>query len=415
MDIQRRYLEAKEKFKKLGIDTDLALDKMDEIKISINCWQLDDVSGNENLEGLGGGISATGNYIGKPNNMDELREDLAFCLDYIPGNHKLNLHAIYGEFDDDYDRQYLKPEYFKNWVEFAKEKNIGLDFNPTLFSHELSKDNLTLSHPDEKIREYWINHCISSYEIASYFAKELNQPVLNNIWIPDGLKDTPGNRMYFRKNLENSLDQIQKNINLNENVYQSVESKVFGIGLESYTVGSHEFYMQYAMKNNLICLLDSGHFNINENIADKISSMLQFNDKLALHLTRSVRWDSDHVIAYNDEIKDILCEIAKYDAYDRVFIGLDFFDASINRMVATILGSRNVLKAILYSLLINHEQLLECDKNLDYTKRFMLQEELKTYPFIDVWNYYCVQNNVSYDETWYEDIIEYENTILRRR
>lgn len=416
MNIEERYLHAREYYKRQGIDTDSVLEKLEKIKVSIHCWQGDDVVGNE-VKGdtVSAGIATSGNYLGKPNNMDQLRDDLAFALTFIPGKHKINLHAIYGDFEDGYDRNRIQPKHFKNWVEFAKKHQLGLDFNPTLFSHEMAKDNLTLSHPDANIRNFWIEHCIQSFKVANYFADELKTPVLNNIWIPDGLKDTPGNRMLYRKNLKDSLDQIFVKVEKRQDVFASLESKVFGIGLESFTVGSHEFYLQYAQENNLLCLLDNGHYHPSESVADKISSMLLFNEKIALHLTRSVRWDSDHVVLLNDEIKEIVSEIAKYDAFDRVFIGLDFFDASINRVAALVIGTRNVLKAILMGLLMPHDLLLKCDQELDYTKRLMLLEENKLYPFQDVWNYYCFKNNTVYNESWYDQVMEYEKTVLKGR
>jgi len=416
MDIKRRYEEAKKVYEKLGIDTDEVINKFENIKISIHCWQGDDVGGNENLDKeLSGGIRVNGNYLGKPRSMDELREDLEFALSKIPGSHKVNLHAIYGDFDCDYSRDEVKPEHFSKWVQWAKKNNLGLDFNPTLFSHDMAKDNLTLSHPSKEIRDYWIRHCINSRRVANYFADELKEPVLNNIWIPDGTKDNPGSRLAYRSHLKNSLDEIFEKSPKHDLVFDSVESKVFGIGVESFTVGSHEFYLQYALKNNLLCLLDNGHYHPTESVADKISSMLLFNERLALHLTRSVRWDSDHVITLNDEIKDILSEIAKYDAFNRVFIGLDFFDASINRIAAWVIGARNVLKASLQALLKPHEMLKQCDNEMDYTKILMLLEESNTYPYMDVWNYYCEKNNVPYDDTWYEDIMQYEKNILKGR
>lgn len=416
MDVIKRYNEAKEYYQKIGVNTDEVIKKLENIKISVNCWQGDDVTGNEYKSGkLSGGIEVNGNYIGKAQNMDQLRDDLSFVLKYLPGKHKVNLHAIYGDFDQDYSRDKVDKSHFSKWLEWAKKEEVGIDFNPTLFSHDMASDNLTLSHPNKEIRDYWIEHCINSYEIAKYFAQELNQEVLNNLWIPDGLKDNPANRMMLRSNLKDSLDKIYAQCNDNPLVYNSVESKVFGIGLESCTIGSHEFYLQYAQQNNLLCLLDNGHFHPTENIADKISSLLLFNEKLALHLTRSVRWDSDHVIRLNDEIKEILDEIAKYNAYERVFIGVDFFDASINRIVAWIIGTRNVLKAALQSLLIPHDLLDEAQEKLDYTKIMMIQEEMKSYPFNDIWNYYCYKNNVEYSNDWYNEVMEYESTTLRKR
>jgi len=416
-EILAKYNESKKAYEKLGIDVDEVVKKLEQVKISIHCWQGDDVTGFEVSQNeLSGGISATGNYPGKARTGEELRKDLTKALSLIPGKHKINLHAIYAETEGKFvERDQLKPEHFKNWVEWAKENELGLDFNPTLFSHPKAAEGLTLSHPDEKIRQFWIDHCIASRKIGEYFGKELNQTCLTNIWIPDGFKDTPSDRLTPRKRLKDSLDEIFKvetDAKYNED---SVESKVFGIGVESYTVGSHEFYMGYSLLNNKLCLLDNGHFHPTESVADKISSLLLFQDKLALHVTRPVRWDSDHVVTLNDDIREIAKEIIRNDALGKVYIGLDYFDASINRIAAWVLGVRNFQKALLEAMLSPNGQLTKYQEEGDFTSRLVMMEELKTYPLGDVWNYFCELNNVPVQENWLEKVKEYETTELLKR
>lgn len=417
MQIYKRYLNAKEVYKNIGVDVDEALDKLKNIKLSIHCWQGDDVHGFEDKDShLTGGISVTGNYPGKARNPEELRMDLDKAFKYIPGKHKVNLHAIYLDTNENVERSDIEPKHFEKWVNWAKERGLGLDFNPTLFSHPMVKYGLTLSSPDEEVREYWIKHCIASRKIGEYFGKELNQTCLNNLWIGDGLKDNPTDRLGPRLRLKDSLDRIYSEKIDEKYLVDSVESKLFGIGLESYTVGSHEFYMNYTACNDLVYLLDNGHFHKGEKISDKISSILAFNDKIALHLTRAVHWDSDHVILLDDELREITQEIVRNDALDKVMIGLDYFDASINRIAAWVVGSRNVLKAFLLALLMPNETLKVAQDKADYTKMMVLTEEAKTYPFSDIWNYYCYKNNVPINEEWYKEIITYEKeTQLKRR
>ncbi|MGL4393055.1 MAG: L-rhamnose isomerase [Fusobacteriaceae bacterium] len=411
------YEVAKKDFEKWGIDVEKVLKQLKEVKISIHCWQGDDVTGFEKVQnGLSGGIASTGNYFGKARTPEELRMDLEKALSLIPGKHKINLHAIYAETNGKFiERDKLKVEYFKNWIQWAKKNKLGLDFNPTLFSHKYAADGLTLSHPDKKIRDFWIEHCKISREIGEYFGKELNQTCLNNIWIPDGFKDIPSDRLSPRKRLKESLDQIFKQKFDEKYLLDAVESKVFGIGAESYTVGSHEFYMNYACKNNKICLLDNGHFHPTESVADKLSSMLLFHEKVALHVTRPVRWDSDHVVILNDDILDIAKEIIRCDALGRVIIGLDFFDASINRIAAWVIGTRNILKALLFAMLVPNEELKKLQEEGNYTKRLALMEEFKTYPLGDIWNYYCELNNVPVQESWIEEVEQYEKEVLSKR
>ena len=417
MNIKERYLEAKKDYEKFGINVDKVLENLEKVKISIHCWQGDDVTGFEVSQSeLSGGIAATGNYPGKARNAEELRSDLDKALSLIPGKHKVNLHAIYAETNGEVvERDEIKPEHFENWVKWAKEKELGLDFNPTIFSHPKASDGLTLSHPDKEIRDFWIRHSIASRKIGEYFGKELGQTCLTNLWIPDGYKDIPSDRLGPRARLKDSLEQIysvdiDKNYNLD-----CVESKVFGIGAESYTVGSSEFYINFAARNNIMSLMDTGHYHPTEVVSDKLSSMLLFNEKVALHVSRPVRWDSDHVVIFDDELKEIAKEIVRNDALDRVIIGLDFFDASINRIAAWTIGTRNMIKALLSAMLTPNELLKKYQDEGNLTERLALMEEIKTYPMGDIWNYYCEKNGVPVAENWIKEVKEYEQTELSKR
>jgi len=415
MTTKERYLSAKEIYAKIGVDTDEAIKKLSRIPISMHCWQGDDVSGFENAGALSGGIQATGNYPGKARNPEELMMDIDKALSLIPGKHKINLHASYAIMEDGEfaDRDQLQPKHFTKWVAFAKERGLGIDFNPTFFSHSKAAD-ATLSSEDEEIRKFWIEHGKCCIRISEYFASELGVPCCMNIWIPDGFKDIPADRTSPRERLKDSLDQILSLPYDKSKVYVAVESKVFGIGLESYTVGSHEFYMNYAAKNNLLCLLDNGHYHPTESVADKISSMLIFFDKVALHVTRPVRWDSDHVVILDDETKEIAKEIIR-NGSDRVLLALDFFDASINRIAAWVIGMRNMQKALLNALLQPNEKLARLQKERNFTELLMLQEELKLYPVGDVWNYFCELNQVPQKEDWFKEIQAYEQQVLWKR
>ncbi len=391
MTIKEQYVAAKQAYANWGIDVDAALETLKKVPISIHCWQGDDIGGFEvNKSELSGGIDITGNYPGKATTPEELRMDLEKALSLIPGKHRVNLHAIYAETNGEaVERDQLEPKHFENWLNWAKENGLGLDFNPTLFSHEKAADGLTLSHPNEEIREFWINHCIASRKIGEYFGRELGNPCLTNIWIPDGYKDIPSDRLTPRKRLKESLDRIFT-AEVDETCnWDAVESKVFGIGSESYVVGSHEFYLGYALKNNKICLVDTGHYHPTETVSNKISSMLLYSDKLALHVSRPVRWDSDHVVILDDELREIALEIVRNDALNQVIIGLDFFDASINRVAAWTIGTRNMIKALLYALLVPNDHLKELQEKGDFTERLALMEEFKTYPFGAIWDYYC--------------------------
>ncbi|MFE4142586.1 MULTISPECIES: L-rhamnose isomerase [Peribacillus] len=417
MTIKEQYETAKQAYANWGIDVDAALETLKKVPISIHCWQGDDIGGFEvNKSELSGGIDITGNYPGKATTPEELRMDLKKALSLIPGKHRVNLHAIYAETNGEaVERDQLEPKHFENWLNWAKENGLGLDFNPTLFSHEKAADGLTLSHPNEEIREFWIDHCIASRKIGEYFGRELGNPCLTNIWIPDGYKDIPSDRLTPRKRLKESLDRIFT-AEVDETCnWDAVESKVFGIGSESYVVGSHEFYLGYALKNNKICLVDTGHYHPTETVSNKISSMLLYSDKLALHVSRPVRWDSDHVVILDDELREIALEIVRNDALNQVIIGLDFFDASINRVAAWTIGTRNMIKALLYALLVPNDHLKELQEKGDFTERLALMEEFKTYPFGAIWDYYCEKMNVPVKERWLTQVKEYERDVLAKR
>lgn len=417
MTIKEQYETAKQAYANWGIDVDAALETLKKVPISIHCWQGDDIGGFEvNKSELSGGIDITGNYPGKATTLEELRMDLEKALSLIPGKHRVNLHAIYAETNGEaVERDQLEPKHFENWLNWAKENGLGLDFNPTLFSHEKAADGLTLSHPNEEVREFWIDHCIASRKIGEYFGRELGNPCLTNIWIPDGYKDIPSDRLTPRKRLKESLDRIFT-AEVDETCnWDAVESKVFGIGSESYVVGSHEFYLGYALKNNKICLVDTGHYHPTETVSNKISSMLLYSDKLALHVSRPVRWDSDHVVILDDELREIALEIVRNDALNQVIIGLDFFDASINRVAAWTIGTRNMIKALLYALLVPNDHLKELQEKGDFTERLALMEEFKTYPFGAIWDYYCEKMNVPVKERWLTQVKEYERNVLAKR
>jgi L-rhamnose isomerase len=408
------FEEAKEQYAAVGVDVEAAIRKLQAVRVSMHCWQGDDVLGFDS-DTLTGGIATTGNYPGRARNPEELMGDIRKAYSLIPGKHKLNLHASYRITDEKVDRDKIEPKHFQPWVDFAKEEGIGLDFNPTFFSHANVKDNMTLAHPDKAIREFWIEHGKASRRIADYFGEQLGITALDNVWIPDGTKDVPADRIGPRARLKDSLDQIFAVKYNPQHIADAVEGKVFGIGVESYTVGSHEFYMNYAAKNGLMCLLDTGHYHPTEVVSDKISSMLLFNDRLALHVSRPVRWDSDHVIKLDDELKELATELVRCDALDKVFIGLDFFDASINRIAAWVVGMRNMQKALLYGLLTPNQKLKAAQDQADFTSVLVGLEELKTLPFGMVWAEFCQRNDVPTDGSWYADVKKYERDVLSKR
>lgn len=415
--IQDAYALAKERYAMLGVDTDQALETLAQIPISLHCWQGDDVGGFESPDAeLGGGLAATGNYPGKARNADELRRDLDKTYSLIPGTHRLNLHSIYAETDgQEVARNELQPKHFSAWIAWAKEKGHGIDFNPTCFSHPLAESGFTLASYDKGIRQFWIEHCIACRKIGEHIGRELGTPCVTNIWIPDGFKDVPVDRKAPRMLLKESLDRIlAEKIDPSYNL-DSMESKLFGIGSESYVVGSHEFYLGYAIANSLLLCLDSGHFHPTEVISDKLSSVLTFLDEVLLHVSRGVRWDSDHVVILSDELQAIAQEIVRGDFLPRVHIGLDFFDASINRLAAWVIGARNTMRALLMALLEPIAQLRELEVSGDYTGRLALLEELKGLPFGAVWDYFCRQQGVPVGISFMDEIQVYEKQELSRR
>lgn len=405
----------KELFAKYGIDVNKAMRELAKTPISLHCWQLDDVQGFENAGALTGGIQTTGNYPGKARNFKELTQDLDLALKFIPGKKKINLHAIY-QTGKIVDRCDIGPAQFKDWVKYAKERDLGLDYNPTIFSHPMLVDGMSLSSPDKKVRDYWIKHCVNSLKVTEYFGKELGQRSLMNIWIPDGLKDVPADRIGPRQRLKESLDKILSSYKYDKKVMDvAVESKVFGIGVESYTTGSNEFYLNYAATRGILNLLDTGHYHPTENVADKISSMFTFFNRLAFHVSRPVRWDSDHVLKLNDDLQDVADELVKCNGLKRSYIGLDYFDASINRIAALVIGARNMEKALLKALLTPWDLLKEAQDKYDHTKVLALQEEIKTLPWGEVWNEYCEKQGVLGEAEWFNEVRKYEEEVLSKR
>ena len=413
-----RYEQAKEMFAKYGVDTEQAIAKLAGIPISVHCWQGDDVVGFDGAGGASGGIQTTGNYPGRARTPEELMADIRLAFSLMTGKLRLNLHASYAMLGKDagkVDRDAYRPEYFAPWVKLAKEMGLdGIDFNPTFFSHPKMKDGLSLSSPDEETRKFWIRHGQACIRIAEYLAEEMGSHCLVNIWIPDGLKDVPADRLTPRLRLKDSLDEILSIEYDKEKVRVAVESKVFGIGLESYTVGSNEFYQNYAATRGICCLLDNGHYHPTEVVSDKIPSLLAFYDKVALHVTRGVRWDSDHVVLFEDELKEICKEIVRNGATEKVMIGLDYFDASINRISAWVVGERNMDKALLYALLQPDDILKKMQDEASFTEQMVLQEEMKTLPYGDVWEEYLRRNNFA-GADWFEKVRDYERKVLKER
>lgn len=412
--IQSAYEMAKERYAGFGINTEAILDTLKNIPISLHCWQGDDVGGFEDPDrGLGGGIMATGNYPGKARTVAELRNDLDKAYSLIPGNHRLNLHAIYLESDEKIARNEILPEHFTSWLDWAKANNHGVDFNPSCFSHPLADDGFTLAHADKGIRDFWIEHCIASREIGDYFGRELGTPTITNVWVPDGYKDTPVDRLAPRQRLTESLNAVfAKPL---EHNLDAVECKLFGLGSESYVVGSHEFYLGYATKNQTLLCLDAGHFHPTETISDKISSVMLYVPELLLHVSRGVRWDSDHVVTLTDDLQAIMQELVRGQFLERTHIGLDFFDASINRVAAWTIGTRNAIRALLMALLEPRDLLQSYEDEGNYTARLALLEELKGLPFGAIWDYYCLQQNVPVGFSFMDDIKSYEDAVLSER
>ena len=416
-NLEPAYELARERYLTLGVDAAAALETLARIPVSIHCWQGDDVGGFENFGGtLGGGLVATGNYPGKARTPDELRADLEQTFSLVPGRHRVNLHACYGEFGGKkVDRDQVTPAHFKNWIAWAKQNGIGLDFNPTCFSHPRAADGFTLSHADKDIRRFWIEHCLRCREIGAAIGAALENTCITNVWIPDGMKDAPADRNAPRVRLAESLDTIFRPSLSPKLNLDAVEPKLFGIGSESYVVGSHEFYLGYAISRRKLLTLDAGHYHPTEGIADKISSVLQYLPEILLHVSRGVRWDSDHVVILNDELQAIAREIVANGFIDRVHVGLDYFDASINRVAAWTIGTRNMLRALLLALLEPTEKLRAAENAGDYTTRLVLQEEIKSLPFGAVWDFYCESKEVPVGEAWLAEVKRYEKKVLSKR
>ena len=416
--IEKSYQLAKEQYAALGIDTDHVISEMDNINISLHCWQTDDVGGFEKPGSVlgGGGIQATGNFPGKAKTIEQMRSDLDKVMSLLPGKQRLNLHAIYGEFEGKLvDRDQIEPKHFQGWIDWAKKRGIGLDFNCTCFSHPLADDGFTLSSKDEKIRKFWVEHTKRCRAIAAEMGKQLGTPSVHNIWIPDGMKDTPVDRNTLRKLLKKSLDEIFAVKYSKEYLKDSVESKLFGIGSEAMVVGSHDFYLGYAIKNNTLITLDNGHFHPTEQVGDKISSILHFVDEILLHLTRGVRWDSDHVLTFNEELLLITQEIVRMKALKRVNIGLDFFDASLNRIGAYVIGTRSAQLAFMYALLEPTKTLVKFEEEGKNFERLAYLELLKSKPFGAVYDYYCMINKVPAGQDYIDEIVKYEKEVLLKR
>jgi L-rhamnose isomerase len=415
--IQQALTLATDRYGELGVNVENALKILASIPISLHCWQGDDVGGFENFGAeLGGGLAVTGNYPGKARTPDELRSDLDKAFSLIPGKHRLNLHAFYGEFGGKkVERNEITPDHFKNWIAWAKTNGLGMDFNPTYFAHQKAADGFTLSHRDKGTRKFWIEHGIRCREIGAAMGKALGKTCVTNVWIPDGYKDTPVDRKGPRERLEDALNQVfSKPISPKLNL-DAVEGKLFGIGSESYVVGSHEFYFGYAVRNKKLVCLDAGHYHPTEAITDKISSVLTHLDRILLHVSRGVRWDSDHVVILNDDLLSIAQEMVRGDYLDRVHIGLDFFDASINRLAAWVIGTRCMIKALLIALLEPTDKLRALEAEGDLTSRLALLEEVKTLPFGAVWDYYCAKTNVPVAQQWLDEVKHYEANVLSKR
>jgi L-rhamnose isomerase len=413
----RSFAVARDQYAELGVDVDAALAQLRSLRISLHCWQGDDVGGFESSHGvLGNGLAVTGNYPGKARTPEELRADLDQALALIPGKHRLNLHAMYGEFGgQNVDRDAIEPKHFEGWIAWARSRGLGLDFNPSCFAHPKAADGFTLAHRDAGIRQFWIEHCRRAREIGARMGQALGTPCVTNVWVPDGYKDTPADRQAPRERLAASLDAVFEKPLPAEYHLDAVEPKLFGIGSESYVAGSHEFYLGYAITRKKVFCLDAGHFHPTESIGDKISSLLQYVPRLLLHVSRGVRWDSDHVVTLTDELQSIAQELVRCRALDRAHLGLDFFDASINRVAAWVIGTRTFLKALLLALLEPAAQMQAAENQGDYTLRLALQEESKTLPFGTVWDAYCEEQGVPTGHRWLSEVRKYEATVLNHR
>lgn len=416
MNIEKAYELAKEQYAAIGVDTNAVLEQLQKAVISMHCWQGDDVGGFLFKDiALSGGIQTTGNYPGKANTAEELRADINKAMSLIPGRQKLNLHAIYADTAEKVDLDALEPHHFESWVQWAKEQKTGLDFNPTCFSHPMADSGFTISSADKAVRDFWIRHCKQSRKIANYFGEQLGETAVTNFWFPDGYKDIPIDREAPRYRMMTALDEVFADQYDEKNTRDALESKVFGIGAESYTVGSNEFCLGYAVSRRKMYCLDAGHFHPTEVISDKIPSTLLFTDRLLLHVSRPVRWDSDHVVIMDDELLAIAQSLVRTGLIDRTYIGLDFFDASINRIAAWVIGTRNMQKALLRAMLEPTEALKKIELEGDYTARLALTEEYKTYPFGAVWDYFCFKNNVPVQANWLAEVRRYEKEVLAKR
>lgn len=415
--IEKAYLLARDRYGELGVDVDAALQRLRDVSLSLHCWQGDDVAGFEGgTTEIGGGLAVTGRYPGRARTVDELRDDLDQAYRLIPGNHRLNLHASYGEFGGRrVDRDEIAIEQFQGWIDWAQERSLGLDFNPTYFAHELADDGMTLAHPNPTVRDFWIRHGQASRQIAAEMGRQLGSPCVNNVWIPDGMKDTPVDRKAPRERLVAALDEVFAETFASSDLRDAVECKLFGLGSESYVVGSHEFYLGYALSRGKLPCLDAGHFHPTETIADKISSVLCFTPEILLHVSRGVRWDSDHVVILDDPVIAIAQELVRGDFLGRVHLGLDFFDASIQRVAAWVVGARSMLKALLGAFLEPIDRLREAESTGDYTTRLVLLEEQKLLPAGAVWDYYCLTQDVPAGAEWLDDVRRYERGIQHAR
>jgi L-rhamnose isomerase len=412
-DAEQAYQQAKNKYREIGVDTDEALEILQHKPISIHCWQGDDVTGFENRKVSGGGILATGNYPGKARNLQELCMDIEKVLGLTPGNHRVNIHSIYGIFDEKTDRDIIQPEQYQQWIDWAKDIGTPLDFNSTLFAHPRADEGFTLSSKNSSVREFWVRHVERCREIADYIGKQQGTPCIHNLWVPDGMKDITIDRYGYRVLLKESLDEIYQT--RYSHIKDSLEAKLFGLGSETYVVGSYDFYLAYAIKNGIMPCLDTGHFHPTESVADKITAILQYSQELLLHISRGVRWDSDHVPIQNDQTQDIFHEIVRSHTLNRIHLALDYFDASINRIGAYVTGIRSTQKAFLKALLEPTQQLIELEEEGRYFERLALLEEMKTMPINPIWNHFCLVNNVPMGTDWIAIVQDYEKEELSKR